>query len=73
MSRDELHAAAVTEFEKALEEHKQLLETNGKRTISIRLTATKIDGGHRIAGSCMANGRKHFSFGTIVTKKPEEL
>lgn len=73
MSRDELHAAAVAEFEKALKEHKELLDTKGKRTLTVRLNTTKIEGGHRIAGSCTANGRKHFSFGTIVTNNPEEL
>jgi hypothetical protein len=73
MSRDELHSAAVDEFASALAEHKHLLETGSRKTINVKLTTTKIEGGHRIAGTCTANGKKHFSFGTIVARNPEEL
>ena len=71
--KSDLITAAIIELEKALTENKQLLETNGKRTLHVKLTTTKITAGHRIAGSCTAGGKKYFSFGTIVTTKPEEL
>jgi hypothetical protein len=73
MTRNELHRAAVDEFERALASRKHLLETKGKRTLTVKITTTRIPGGYRIAGTCLANGKKHFSFGSIITDNPEEL
>lgn len=72
MKRD-LVKAAIIEIEKALESHADLLVTENKRTLSVKVSNTRIEGGYRIAGTCTANGKKHFSFGTIVTNNPEEL
>lgn len=73
MNRAELISAAMDEIEQAMASNGHLLETGGCRTLNVRLTTTKIVGGVRIAGSCVSNGQKHFSFGTIVTDHPEEL
>ena len=71
--KSEIIQAAMIEIEQALANNADLLLPKNKRTLNVKLAVTKIEGGHRVAGSCVAGGRKHFSFGTIITDKPEEL
>lgn len=71
--KKEIIKAAASEFEQAVAAHADLLTAKTKRTINVRLSVTPIAGGRRIAGACTANGKSHFSFGTIITKDPEEL
>lgn len=73
MKRSEIIRAATIEIERALAAHADLLETQSRRTLTVRLAVTRIEGGVRVAGTCLANNRKHFSFGTLIANKKEDL